>query len=77
MGINIFHRGDEFYHRLKKEIVQARTEILINVYSFHDDKIGKRFITILKRKACEGVTVRVSRAVISFRRAALCTIFMP
>jgi cardiolipin synthase len=59
MGNLIFRRGKEFYCNLENEIAQARQEILINVYSFQYDAIGKRFVEILKKKLDEGVAVRV------------------
>jgi|GEM_PF-5053622 cardiolipin synthase len=58
-GINIFCRGKDFYRSLEDEISLAKKEILINVYSFQNDAVGKKFVHILKRKLSEGVAVKI------------------
>ncbi len=57
--IRAFHYGKEFYRCLEGEIERAEKEILINVYSFHDDSIGERLLTVLKEKAGQGVPVKI------------------
>jgi cardiolipin synthase len=59
MGIRISYSGKAFYDHLENEIARAKKEVLINVYAFQYDGIGKRFIEILKRKLDEGITVKV------------------
>jgi cardiolipin synthase len=59
MKIRIFWRGKEFYRSLEREIARAKKEILISVYSFQNDAIGKRLAKVLKRKLDEGVAVKV------------------
>lgn len=59
MGIQIFRRGKEFYDDLENEITRAQKEVLINVYSFQNDTIGKRLAGILKKKLADGVAVRI------------------
>ncbi|MBU6500408.1 MAG: phosphatidylserine/phosphatidylglycerophosphate/cardiolipin synthase family protein [Patescibacteria group bacterium] len=58
-GINIFSRGEDFYNSIESEMARAEKEILINVYAFQNDSVGKRFIEIIKRKLRSGITVRV------------------
>ena len=58
-GVNIFYRGKDFYRSLEEEISRAEKEILINVYSFQNDTIGRRFIDALKKKLAEGVVVKI------------------
>ncbi len=57
--IHIFHRGRELYRYLEHEIEHAEREILISVYSFQNDEIGERFSALLKKKAGQGVTVKI------------------
>jgi len=59
MRIRIFYYGKEFYEHLENEIARAKKEILINVYAFQYDIVGKRFIEILKKKLDEGITAKV------------------
>lgn len=55
----VFHRGDHFFDGLIKECRRARYEILIEAYIFETDELGKRLLKVLKRKAREGVKVKI------------------
>ncbi len=54
-----FSSGSDLYPHLRKLIEEAREEILVSVYAFHDDRIGREFAGLLARKARAGVRVRV------------------
>jgi cardiolipin synthase len=55
----LFHKGDFFFDGLLKECKRARHEILIEAYIFETDELGKRLLRVLKKKAREGVKVRI------------------
>lgn len=57
--MQFFYRGSEFYQVLEKYIVQAKQEILINVYGFHNDVVGWRIARVLKDASRRGVKVRI------------------
>ncbi|MDP2598353.1 MAG: phosphatidylserine/phosphatidylglycerophosphate/cardiolipin synthase family protein [Candidatus Liptonbacteria bacterium] len=57
--IRVFHHGKAFYKCLEDELRGAKKEILLNVYSFHDDSIGKKLLAVLKEKAKEGVAIKI------------------
>jgi len=57
--MHFFRNGEEFYPFLERAIEAATSEVLINVYSFHNDPVGERFLSLLKRKARDGVRVRL------------------
>ncbi len=54
-----FSSGSDFYPYLRKLMEEAREEILVSIYAFHDDRIGREFAGLLIRKARAGVRVRV------------------
>lgn len=55
----VFHRGDHFFDGLIKECKRARLEILIEAYIFETDELGKRLLRVLRKKAKEGVDVKI------------------
>lgn len=55
----LFHQGDYFFDSLLKECKRARHEILIEAYIFETDDLGKRLLRVLKKKAKEGVKVKI------------------
>lgn len=55
----LFHRGDYFFDALLKECKKARKEILLEAYIFETDILGKKLLKVLKKKAYEGVTVKI------------------
>jgi len=57
--MRFFRNGDEFYPFLERAIRAAKSEILISVYSFHNDAVGRRFLKLLEQKARDGVRVRL------------------
>ena len=57
--IAVFTTGREKFDSLIRDLENARTSILFQYYIFLDDNIGNRIADILKRKAKEGLTVKV------------------
>lgn len=53
----LFNSGHDFYADLIHEIEQAKHYILINIFIFNSDSIGKRIIRKLEEKQEEGVQV--------------------
>ncbi|WP_078593475.1 cardiolipin synthase [Evansella clarkii] len=51
--------GDELFKHMFQLIETAEDHIHVNFYIFRDDKIGYEMLTRLKKKAREGVTVRL------------------
>ncbi len=58
-NISIFKNGEEKFPELFKCLEAARHHIHLEYYIFEDDNIGKKVAEILKRKAEEGVAVRM------------------
>ncbi len=57
--MQFFFEGDDFFDSLRTSLEAARSSIDIELYYFADDRIGGIFAEILKKKAAEGVQVRV------------------
>lgn len=57
--LKIFTTGHEKFEALKHDLREARSSIFLQYYIFLDDKIGHEIAEILKKKASEGVDVRV------------------
>ena len=55
----IFHSGDTFFKSFINNLEKASDSIHIEYYIFRDDIIGNRIAEILKKKAREGLSVRV------------------
>lgn len=55
----LFAKGPELFADLFSELKKARHHIHIQFYIVKDDKISKEFLGILKKKALEGVEVRL------------------
>lgn len=51
--------GERLFPVLKKIFAQAREEILIAVYTFTDDAVGRDFLVSLKEAVARGVKVRM------------------
>ncbi|MCQ2192534.1 MAG: cardiolipin synthase [Paludibacteraceae bacterium] len=58
-GIEHFTYGKALFERMFDEVEKAQKYIHVEFYIFNSDTIGTKFIDILKRKAKEGVKVRV------------------
>ena len=54
-----FGHGDEFFNHLFQQIELAEDHIHIGFYIFRDDKVGQDLLLRLKKKAREGVEVRL------------------
>lgn len=57
--VEIFSTGTEKFLALKADLLAARKSIYLQYYIFENDKIGHEIADILKKKAAEGVKVRV------------------
>ncbi|SDN41697.1 cardiolipin synthase [Fictibacillus solisalsi] len=51
--------GTQFFDTLFEEVEKARHHVHIQFYIYHEDCIGKEMSTLLKKKAKEGVNVRL------------------
>ena len=67
--IKIFTNGKDKMACLKKDLLAAKHSINIEYYIFADDKIGKEVMSILCKKASEGVDVRLIYDSIGSRHA--------
>ncbi len=56
---DIFISGGPFFDDLISEMEKARTHIHINMYIFANDELGEEIAEVMKRKAREGVEVRL------------------
>ncbi len=56
--INLLRNGDEAYPAMLEAMQEARSSIHLQTYIIRPDRIGKRFMDLLARKAQEGVQVR-------------------
>ncbi len=57
--VMLFHHGADKFEQLFEDIEKARQYIHLQYYIIEDDNIGTRLSDLLKRKAREGVKVRV------------------
>ena len=57
--IEIFTDGRSKFDALKRDLLNARHFILLQYYIFEDDNLGNEIADILKKKAEQGVTVKV------------------
>ena len=55
----IFTTGDTFFDSLYKDIANARQSVNLEYFIFKKDKIGKRFMDLLCKKARDGVKVNL------------------
>ncbi|MBX4191719.1 MAG: hypothetical protein KW804_02895 [Candidatus Doudnabacteria bacterium] len=55
----LFIETKDIWQRMMNDIETAKVSIEIEQYSFWDDKIGHRFLELLKKKHNEGIIVRV------------------
>ena len=53
----IFPQGEELFEAMLEEIEKAEREIFIETFIWKNDRVGKRFVEALARKAREGVRV--------------------
>lgn len=58
-SVMFFGEGSEFFTSFKQDISEAANHIHINFFIFRNDTVGSEIIGILKKKASEGVTVRL------------------
>jgi cardiolipin synthase len=57
--MEFFFEGDDFFAALRSSLETAKKAIDIELYYFANDQVGNDFADILKKKASEGVKVRV------------------
>lgn len=55
--VDLLIDGHQTFSSMLQAIEQAEKYILIQVYIFREDRIGRRFIELLKRKSAEGVRI--------------------
>lgn len=55
----LFHKGDHFFDSLLSDCKRAKKEILIEAYIFDTDDLGRRLLRVLRKKANEGVKVKI------------------
>jgi cardiolipin synthase len=53
------HSGDDYFSRLERIILDAKTEIHIQTYIFDYDNIGKKIIAALKKAASRNVKIYI------------------
>jgi len=58
-AVEILSNGDVFFPRLIAELEKAKDTILMEFYIIKTDRIGRRVLDILARKAMEGLDVRL------------------
>ncbi|MBI5220298.1 MAG: phosphatidylserine/phosphatidylglycerophosphate/cardiolipin synthase family protein [Candidatus Liptonbacteria bacterium] len=54
-----FNTGQDLYPELERAIQRAEQEILISVYTFNCDVVGRHFVKLLSERAATGVQVKV------------------
>lgn len=59
MKYRFYETGQALYPDLLESFAFAKKEILVSLYSFHNDKTGRRIAEVLRSKAEEGIRVRV------------------
>ncbi|CAM2748961.1 cardiolipin synthase [Fructilactobacillus fructivorans] len=57
--IDVFTNGDKLMDQMFEDIKNAKSSINLEFYTFYADKIGKKVLAALVKKAKEGVDVRV------------------
>ncbi len=57
--IELVHSGEDYFSRLERIILDAKTEIHIQTYIFDYDNIGKKIITALKKAASRNVKINI------------------
>ncbi len=57
--IVLYHHGKELFKAMIHDLEMATTSIHLEYYIFRDDELGNQIISILKKKADEGVEVRL------------------
>src|SRR3954451_14121552 len=57
--LEIYSHGKEFFRSYFSELQRAQKHIHILYYIIKNDSLGQEFFTILKKKAQEGVEVRL------------------
>ncbi|MDD5149168.1 MAG: phospholipase D-like domain-containing protein [Flavobacterium sp.] len=57
--ITLVHSGEDYFSRLERIILEAKTEIHIQTYIFENDTIGKKIIEALKKAASRNVKIYI------------------
>ncbi|MCP5464081.1 MAG: phosphatidylserine/phosphatidylglycerophosphate/cardiolipin synthase family protein [Deltaproteobacteria bacterium] len=69
----IFFEGDDYFHSLWKDLKQASSSILIEIYILMEDEIGKQLIEIIKEKSKSGIEIKlIIDAVGSLELSSVC-----
>ncbi|WP_416147803.1 cardiolipin synthase [Salipaludibacillus sp. HK11] len=57
--IHFFSQGDKLFDHMLQHLDKAKHQIHMQFYIFRDDNIGTKFLDLLKKKASEGVQVKL------------------
>jgi cardiolipin synthase A/B len=57
--VELVHSGEDYFSRLERMVLDAKTEIHIQTYIFDYDSTGKRIITALKEAASRNVKIQI------------------
>jgi len=71
-SIHVFKSGEEKYKSLFKELSTAKDTIHLSYFTINNDETGRELISILTRKANEGVTVRLLYDYVGSLRTSSC-----
>lgn len=58
-NVKIYTNASELFNDIVEAINNAKQHINIEYYIFNSDKIGQRIMDVLKKKACEGIEIRM------------------
>jgi len=58
-NLTLVHSGEDYFSRLEKMILNAKTEIHIQTYIFENDTIGKKIMEALKKAASRNVKIYI------------------
>ncbi len=57
--IRLYHQGAELFDDLISDLEDAEVSIHLEYFIFRDDEVGRRILSILRKKAADGVEVRL------------------
>lgn len=58
-SVNVINKGEDFFNLLAEEIKKAKKFIFLQFYIIRTDKTGRMILDLLRKKAAEGVEVKV------------------
>lgn len=57
--VRVFTDGEKKFAALFEDILRAKHHINVEYFTIYNDQIGRQFVSLLEKKAAEGVAVRV------------------